>query len=183
MFFYWRSLEDRMKKLNITVDDICRPIVEELKELDSVGTDVKVFLKNGSSHIMNIRTVLASLVGDNLGVYEMLGYTKTFGLGFICRICGSNHERIQTDIEFQSLGCNADENEYSNVLQSIEICVRNRKMKELIQGKPLSKSELRKKNNKDCVQRNRFGFENSCEFFKVYYSKFNIKVELYIFIL
>ncbi|KAI2797358.1 hypothetical protein BLOT_011339 [Blomia tropicalis] len=40
-------------------------------------------------------------------------------------------------------------------------------MKELIQGKPLSKSELRKKNNKDCVQRNRFGFENSCEFFKL----------------
>ncbi|KAI2810697.1 hypothetical protein BLOT_001861, partial [Blomia tropicalis] len=31
----------------------------------------------------------------------------------------------------------------------------------------ISKSELRKKNNKDCVQRNRFGFENSCEFFKL----------------
>ncbi|KAI2797355.1 hypothetical protein BLOT_011336 [Blomia tropicalis] len=97
--------EDKIdhEKLNITVDDICRPIVEELKELDSVGTDVKVFLKNGSSHIMNIRTVLASLVGDNLGVYEMLGYTKTFGLGFICRICGSNHEEYKPTLNSNRL--------------------------------------------------------------------------------
>ena len=156
-----------MKNLNVTVNDILRPIIDELHELEFVETQIMMFLKNKSSKTVSIRAVLASLVGDNLGIYELLGYVQTFGLGFTCRFCGTDYSTIQTETNFDLLQGNTLELEYSNILSSIKVCCRNRRFKESLRGKKLSSRELKNKANKDCAQKNRFGSINECSFFEV----------------
>ncbi|KAJ6223574.1 hypothetical protein RDWZM_002119 [Blomia tropicalis] len=115
-----------MKNLNVTVNDILRPIVDELHELEFVETQIMMFLKNKSSKTVSIRAVLASLVGDNLGIYELLGYVQTFGLGFTCRFCGTDYSTIQTETNFDLFQGNTLELEYSNILSSSKVCCSNR---------------------------------------------------------
>jgi hypothetical protein len=68
-------------------DQIFNPLVEQLKQLEETGVTIDVEGKK-----MNIKFVVGLIVGDNLGLNEILGYTKCFTANFQCRIC-----KIQVD--------------------------------------------------------------------------------------
>lgn len=58
------------------------PIIEELKYLYEHGINVEA---DGRS--VNIRFMLGCLIGDNLGLNSMLGFTSSFNSNRCCRVC------------------------------------------------------------------------------------------------
>lgn len=70
-----------MAKANASINDVLRPILEELKMLeDEKSCIVKSVKFVGSNQFepLRIRAKLASLCGDNVGQYEILGLRKAF---------------------------------------------------------------------------------------------------------
>ncbi|KAJ8017513.1 hypothetical protein HOLleu_45025 [Holothuria leucospilota] len=63
-------------------DVVLQPLVDELKELESTGLEV-----NCPSFQGNLKVGLAQVVGDNLGIYSLFGFTQSFTANFVCRKC------------------------------------------------------------------------------------------------
>lgn len=61
-------------------------LIEELNELQNIGLTIILSEKN-----FKIKFVLGLVVGDNLGVNTVLGFTKSFSSNFFCRFCHKNH--------------------------------------------------------------------------------------------
>jgi len=66
-------------------------LIEELNELQNIGLTIIISGKN-----VKIKFVLGLVVGDNLGVNTVLGFTKSFSSNFFCRFCLSHKNHTQT---------------------------------------------------------------------------------------
>lgn len=59
------------------------PLAKDLNQLTTNGIDVRIGTK-----VINIKVTVASIIGDNLGLYELLGYGMSFQQSaFTCRFC------------------------------------------------------------------------------------------------
>lgn len=63
-------------------DSVLYKLIEELHILECEG----LLIKSSSTEI-NIRFILANILGDNLAVHEILGFTKSFNSNQFCRTC------------------------------------------------------------------------------------------------
>nr|XP_054757254.1 uncharacterized protein LOC129263367 [Lytechinus pictus] len=73
------------------MDQILRPIINDLKSLESDGIDIETDVFSG-----NIRFGVAQVVGDNMGVHGLLGFVESFSANFPCRHCKISRDEIQT---------------------------------------------------------------------------------------
>jgi len=63
-------------------DTILKTLVEEIKRLQSHGIQMTI---NGKDY--EIKFVLVQILGDNLGLNSILGYTESFSANHFCRVC------------------------------------------------------------------------------------------------
>lgn len=64
-------------------NDAClNTLVEEIKSLEEDG-----LLLHAEGKQLNVHFILSAIVGDNLGVNSILGFTKSFSCSYPCRIC------------------------------------------------------------------------------------------------
>lgn len=70
---------DDIKSKETDFNDIWRPIVEELKVLESDGIDV--------AENLNLKGTLIALVADNAGANSSLGFVESFNSNYYCRKC------------------------------------------------------------------------------------------------
>nr|XP_027195986.1 uncharacterized protein LOC113790509 [Dermatophagoides pteronyssinus] len=90
-----------------------------------VRRDLKKLMENGLTMIhkgveIKLEVRLAFLLGDNLGVCEMLGMKRTFSSGFICRYCGLTNNELKTGIyETRSLNIYRSKQFYEDELKLV----------------------------------------------------------------
>lgn len=63
-------------------DATLRPVIEDLKKLETAGIDIKL-----SDKVINVKFVLGLVTGDNLGLNSILGFVQSFNSNVMCRIC------------------------------------------------------------------------------------------------
>lgn len=74
---------------------VFRPLIEELKYLESQG--IVLNLPQGK---VQIYFKLGLILGDNLGLHSLLGFTESFRANFACRFCKMNkNQRAMATIE------------------------------------------------------------------------------------
>ena len=73
------------------LETIIRQIVDDLKVLEVDGVDVNTSVYSGK-----LRAALAQVVGDNLGVYGVLGFTESFSANYACRHCKVHKTVLRT---------------------------------------------------------------------------------------
>jgi len=66
-------------------------LVEEINELENIGINI-----NLSGKIINIKFVLGLVVGDNLGINSVLGFSRSFSSTYFCRFCVNDKKKTQT---------------------------------------------------------------------------------------
>lgn len=77
-------------------DPFLRPLIKIFKSLEEKGVSIKT--KDGSHQIY---FVLSTVVGDNLGLNEILGFTNSFNSLYYCRFCTREKSDMQIDcVEF-----------------------------------------------------------------------------------
>lgn len=69
-------------------------LVEQIKNLEEEGIDISF-----DNTTIKIYFVLALIVGDNLGLNSILGYTKSFSSNYFCRYCLCNKEETSYTVE------------------------------------------------------------------------------------
>lgn len=74
---------------NVSIHDMFVPIIQELKYLETSGIEVKT--SNGKFQIF---FSLAKIIGDNLAVHQMLGFSQCFSANFPCRFCKIHYSDI-----------------------------------------------------------------------------------------
>lgn len=122
-----------VKEGNCSFDDILKPIIEELKILESDG----FVISNGRT----LKAALVSVCSDNLGANYVFGFTEGFNAEFYCRMC----EMPRSDCQKM---CECDQRKYRN-MNSYEKClakVNNKKINlKLTKGikKPCMFNELK----------------------------------------
>lgn len=62
------------------IDAVLHPIVEELKGLEKEG----IFLEAGNFKGV-VKFSVVQVLGDNLGINAILGYTESFSGNYVCR--------------------------------------------------------------------------------------------------
>ncbi|KAH9516823.1 hypothetical protein DERF_007541 [Dermatophagoides farinae] len=88
-----------------SIQQILSPLVSDLKRLEDRGLFV---LERG----ITIKVRLAYVIGDNLGVSELLGFKQNFSTHFVCRFCGATYQENQ-DLPVISRPLNINTIEYS----------------------------------------------------------------------
>lgn len=68
-----------LKQEDCSIDDVLEVIVDELKDLEINGIQI--------DQNTNIKASLVSLIGDNLGLNGLLGFTESFNSHYYCRFC------------------------------------------------------------------------------------------------
>ncbi|XP_076283963.1 uncharacterized protein LOC143210722 [Lasioglossum baleicum] len=68
-------------------------IVEQLKELETTG--ITISIKNTKK---KINFVLLHILGDNLGLNTILGFSKSFNCNFSCRICEADKKMQRSQV-------------------------------------------------------------------------------------
>lgn len=100
---------DRKKVQSLNIDDplpaLFAPLIQDLAQLMTDGLQVEF---NGKR--FTIEVVITSILGDNLGIYELLGRSCCFNSNsFICRYChaygNSNRDAVE-NIQNTSIGMN-----------------------------------------------------------------------------
>lgn len=87
----------KLQRLNLAdpLNAVLAPLKEDLSNLSQEGIQLNVDGKN-----ITVSVVLTSLLGDNLGVYELLGRTCSFNSNsFICRFCHAHGNTNRNSIE------------------------------------------------------------------------------------
>jgi hypothetical protein len=88
--------QDRAVFGNVSV---FRPLVEEIKFLQNCGITIVV---SGAQCVIKFQMV--QILGDNLGLNSLLGYTESFSANHYCRMCRVHKQNVsQLFIEDQSL--------------------------------------------------------------------------------
>jgi len=83
---------------------VLRTLVEEIKSLQRHGIKISI-----AGQDCEIRFVLVQILGDNLGLNSILGYTESFSANHYCRVCRvSKHDVGRLLVEDKSLFRNAD---------------------------------------------------------------------------
>lgn len=62
------------------IDEILKPLVKDLKILETTGVAVP-FAE------VSVRGTLAQITGDNLGMHSILGFLESFSANYFCRFC------------------------------------------------------------------------------------------------
>ncbi|KAH9528820.1 hypothetical protein DERF_002736 [Dermatophagoides farinae] len=73
-----------------SMNELLMPLIEDLKKLEKHGLRIP-----SRGIILKVR--LAFVVGDNLGVAELLGFKQCFNQYFICRFCGATDNEIKNE--------------------------------------------------------------------------------------
>ncbi|KAH7644258.1 hypothetical protein HUG17_6620 [Dermatophagoides farinae] len=83
--------------------ELLMPLIEDLKKLEVCFTPF-IYESNFQKHGLRIpsrdiilKVRLAFVVGDNLGVAELLGFKQCFNQYFICRFCGATDNEIKKE--------------------------------------------------------------------------------------
>lgn len=69
------------------------PLVQQLKNLEENGIEITI-----DGKIQQIYFSLALVLGDNLGLNSVLGFTKSFQTTHFCRTCKRSKEQTQKDV-------------------------------------------------------------------------------------
>jgi hypothetical protein len=72
-------------------NDVFRILIDEIKYLQDVGITVNI---RGQEHTIFFK--LAQLLGDNLGLNGILGYTQSFSAHHFCRVCRISKKQANT---------------------------------------------------------------------------------------
>lgn len=83
---------------------VFRPVLQELKYLSEHGITIQT--ENGEQQVY---FALALVLGDNLGVHEMLGFMRGFTANYFCRFCKEHRTVTHTQL-----------NENENSLRTVE---------------------------------------------------------------
>ena len=73
------------------LDTVLRPIVEEIQCLERDGITVDTPSFQGV-----VKFTVVQVVGDNLGLNAMLGYTESFSGNYVCRFCRADKEILRS---------------------------------------------------------------------------------------
>lgn len=84
---------------------LLEPLIEKLKCLETKG----ITLRNG----VNIKFNVSLIIGDNLGVNSILGFTESFSSTYYCRLCLGTKESLKTQTT-EDPKLIRDENDYEN---------------------------------------------------------------------
>lgn len=82
------------------------PIVEEIKTLECDGIEIEA-----NNSIYKIYPVLGLVLGDNLGVKNLLGFGKSFNISKYCRLCDRTKTELRKDLTESTLRSVAQYNE------------------------------------------------------------------------
>ncbi|KAK3916850.1 Assembly factor cbp-4, partial [Frankliniella fusca] len=69
------------------MEEVFRPLLEELKTLEEEGIEIKV-----NNTTIRVYLALCLLIGDNLGLNTILGFVQGFTANYFCRICKCHKE-------------------------------------------------------------------------------------------
>lgn len=73
--------------------EICfKTLMKELKELEEIGLNINV----SDSVTMEVHFILGLVIGDNLSVNSLLGFSQSFSSTFFCRLCKAGKLETQT---------------------------------------------------------------------------------------
>lgn len=88
------------------LDEILRPIVEEIRCLESDGIFV-----NTPNYQGVVKFTVLQIVGDNLGLHGVLGYIESFSGNYVCRFCKAD-KRVVRSLTLEDLALLRDHNSY-----------------------------------------------------------------------
>jgi hypothetical protein len=86
--FLMYLFKSKDKKLGNKV--IFAPLIKQMMQLEEQGIDVLI-----DGKLINVKFVLGLILGDNLGLHEILGYVKSFSANFPCRRCKMPKEQTK----------------------------------------------------------------------------------------
>ncbi|KAI2795355.1 hypothetical protein BLOT_016850 [Blomia tropicalis] len=158
-----------MKEVNMSLNEVLKPLISELKDIASNGINVQQF-HQGCDISRNIKVTVSSMVGDNKGNYEFLGFNPAFGLGHRCRVCSATYKEMQTINKFRLLGTDSDIKEYNDYVK--DALILNNRRNARIAELNLLNEKLSKKERKQLMPNNRFGVIDECTFLQA--TNFNI---------
>lgn len=67
-----------------------QPVIEEFKYLESTGIVISI-----GENTYNVKFVLASICGNNLGLHAILGFNESFSSIYFCRFCTEKKENMK----------------------------------------------------------------------------------------
>lgn len=91
--------------------DVFRPIINELKDLETNG--ILVHTTTGDQQVY---FCLCLLLADNLGLYSITGFTESFNANFYCRFCKEHKEVMKRQVRENVLLLRNKENYEADVL-------------------------------------------------------------------
>lgn len=69
-----------------------QPLIEKFKKIEEIGLTI-----NAQSGKYQIHFIMSNVLGDNLGLNDILGFTTSFKSNYYCRFCTRNKEEMQYD--------------------------------------------------------------------------------------
>ncbi|XP_051947874.1 uncharacterized protein LOC127619140 [Xyrauchen texanus] len=97
------------------IDAVLKPIVEDIKSLEKEGVDIKT-----SSFEGTVKVSICQVVGDNLGLNAVLGFTESFARNYACRWCRVPKEVLRVQVkEDRGILRTAESNERDIGLDSV----------------------------------------------------------------
>lgn len=75
-------------------DKIFHKVISELNNLQQKGISINV-----SNKSINVKFVLTTIIGDNLGLNSILGYFESFSSNYYCRICVCLKDEMRTQLQ------------------------------------------------------------------------------------
>lgn len=90
--FYLAALYKSSDVSEFGFDVILQPLVDELKELESVGMEIDCPSFQGI-----IKVGLAQVIGDNLGIHSILGFAQGFTANYFCRKCKGHRDNMRME--------------------------------------------------------------------------------------
>lgn len=82
-----------LKNTNVTFNSVLKPIVDDIKILETEGIDVAG---------INVKGTLVNMCHDNLGGNIALGFVESFRANFFCRICTMPKKETESSIRESS---------------------------------------------------------------------------------
>ncbi|XP_058985030.1 uncharacterized protein LOC131805637 [Musca domestica] len=87
--------EDRKKFGNELVFE---SFINELNSLQELGIDIHDEISFDGNRIKKVKIIPSLILGDNLGLNTILGFSETFSSNFYCRLCKQHREINKIDV-------------------------------------------------------------------------------------